>query len=354
MLQRYEDLDKKYQNKIAKFDVKCAIIPNSWPMDVYIDYFQRIQGGGTPMTVQELRRAISPGPFTELLDELAKDELILRAFDGCKGTNVSSHDDKTQLILRYFQQLNPPPGTKFGKPSLTQHGLETMKHLNKDMNLWQEDERARKRDNLIKPFKKSLETITWIFSKHEAFRRPVPLVKEDEVIDTDKIDKVWFDQSKLKVPLWDCTIATFANDDIIAIKKKDMLSNAGQIREKLIHIMQTHPLFTDGLRSTDVTPRVQLFIDEITSIIKEATNEEPRKRVSIATQQRKELIRHAKAYDIPCPFCNQSVQHYADEHLHIDHRLPVSQGGTNDKSNLQVMHKTCNLVKSDKVQRDAI
>jgi len=300
------------------------------------------------MTVQELRRAISPGPFTELLDELATDELVLRALDGCKGTNVSSHDDKTQLILRYFQQLNPPPGTKFGKPSLTQHGLETMKHLNKEMKHWEEDGAPHKYDNLVKPFKKSLDMITRVFGEEEPFRRPVPLVKKDEVIDTDKIKKVWFDQSKLKVPLWDCTVAAFAHADIMSIKQKDMLSNAGQIRENLIHIMQTHSLFTDSLRFTDVTPRVQLFIDEITSIIKEATNEDF-KRVGIPTQQRKELIRHARVNGILCPFCNQSVKHHADEHLHIDHKIPVSQGGTNDKSNLQVMHKTCNLVKSDKV-----
>ena len=302
-----------------------------------------IQGGGTPMTVQELRRAISPGQFTELLDKLAKDELVLQALDGCTGSNVNNADDKSQLILRFFQLHNTPTGTKFGKPSLIQHGLETMKHLNKDMKYWEGDG-VCKRDDLVKPLKKSLDLISKIFNKHEAFRRPVQLQKGDKVIHPKK---VWFDQSKLKEPLWDCTVATFAREDILS-KKSDLIRNAGPIRENLISLMQTHPLFTDTLRSTEVKARVQLFVSEIKSVIEDSRTE-TNKRVNIPYQERRELIKAARADKECCPWCDQPMQNCADEHLHIDHIIPVSKGGTNTRDNLQVMHKTCNLMKSNQV-----
>ena len=56
----FKDLDRKQQRQIKeRYNLRCAIIPDSWSMIDYLDFFKRIQGGGTPMTDQELRRAIS-------------------------------------------------------------------------------------------------------------------------------------------------------------------------------------------------------------------------------------------------------------------------------------------------------
>ena len=43
------------------------------------------KGGGTPMSEHELRRALSRGQFTDLLDELAKHDDVKRAFSGTIG-----------------------------------------------------------------------------------------------------------------------------------------------------------------------------------------------------------------------------------------------------------------------------
>ena len=118
----FKDLSKKEQNVIRRYSVRCAVIPGSWPMADYIEFFKRIQGGGTPMTDHELRRAISRGPFTELLDELAEDPSARRALGGAtKGT-----DDLQQLLLRYHT-LHRHGIHKSGKPHMSQQGLETMK-----------------------------------------------------------------------------------------------------------------------------------------------------------------------------------------------------------------------------------
>jgi len=97
----------------------------------FLDFFKRIQGGGTPMTDQELRRAISQGPFTTLLDGLADGgDLTSRRLEQALGGAVLAKDEKQELLLRYFAlQCDGPKN--FGKPSMKQHALELMKRLNK-------------------------------------------------------------------------------------------------------------------------------------------------------------------------------------------------------------------------------
>ena len=129
----FKDLDKKQQRQIKeRYDLRCAVIPDSWSMQDYLDFFARIQGGGTPMTDQELRRAISRGPFTTILDGLADGEgETSRRLAEALGGNVLPRDEKQELLLRYFAlQCNGPKN--FGKPSMKQHALELMKRLNKD------------------------------------------------------------------------------------------------------------------------------------------------------------------------------------------------------------------------------
>lgn len=69
--------------------------------------------------------------------------------------------------------------------------------------------------------------------------------------------------------------------------------------------------------------------------------------MSFGYQEREEFIRDAKASGKVCPLCKQPLGNYSNDHLHIDHIKPVSRGGTNDRDNLQVVHKTCNLMKSN-------
>ena len=294
----YKDLSPEQQNAISKYGVRCAVIPESWAMTDYIDFFKRIQGGGTPMTDHELRRALSQGPFTDQLDRLSTDEVVLKALDGCSGLKP---DDAQQLLLRYFQYRIDD--AKFGKPTLAQNGLETMKQLNRTMKTWTGDE-FYKQDELVLPLKKSLELIIHVFHKDEAFRRPSPLIKDGSLVDNDSITKVWVDQSKLRNPIWDCTVAAFASKDVLK-QEKNIRRHAGAVRSALISIMQTNPLFTDTLRSSDISARVRLFTIEILSTIEEL--DEPQAGSGIPTQQRKELIKAAIESNLPCSLCGHPL-----------------------------------------------
>ena len=194
---RYQDLPKKEQNAIKHFGVRCAIIPASWEMSDYIDFFKRIQGGGTPMTDQELRRALSQGPFTELLDQLSRNNVVLRTLEGFPKYQPGS-DDLQELLLRYFQYQHFRE--RFGKPTLTQNGLETMKYFNREMKTWT-GENFPKREQLIRPLLKSLDLISHIFESNEAFRRPRPLIKKGRVITNGAVNMVWVDDTRLKQPV---------------------------------------------------------------------------------------------------------------------------------------------------------
>ena len=335
----YQDLPVLLQNQIKTFGIRCAIIPASWSMSDYIDFFKRIQGGGTPMTDHELRRALSQGPFTELLDKLSGEEEVQRALEGCKGLKP---DGVQQLLLRYFQYRDCP--SRFGKPTLAQNGLETMKRLNKEMKVWTGKDFHRQGD-LVYPLKRSLSLILHIFRPNEPFRRPVPLVTKGGTIRNNKeLGNVWTDSSKLRDVIWDCTVATFSDNDILK-REKEVRDNAQSIRDALILLMQTNKAFTESLRSSLVSTRVHLFKSEVLAIIQDQSTP---KSARISPQTRTELIESKRAAGTPCSLCGQPLSPY-DDHLHVDHIIPISKGGTSELTNLQVVHKTCNLRKSSNI-----
>lgn len=43
--------------------------------------------------------------------------------------------------------------------------------------------------------------------------------------------------------------------------------------------------------------------------------------------------------------CTWCLQRFGKVKPHVDHRLPLALGGSNDKGNLQLLHPTCNLMK---------
>lgn len=50
-----------------------------------------------------------------------------------------------------------------------------------------------------------------------------------------------------------------------------------------------------------------------------------------------------------CQVCGRKASEDDAIELHIDHKMPLSQGGSNDDSNLWTLCKECNLGKSDQI-----
>lgn len=332
----FKDFTKREQNAIKNYDVRCAIIPSSWAMEDYIEFFKRIQGGGTPMSDHELRRAISRGPFTELLDELAQLKEVNQAFAGCK----LAPDQMQQLLLRYFA-LKSGDVAKFGKPSMAQEGLETMKRLNKEMGNWHAKDSLTKTDELVSPLKDSLDLATFLFNDNERFRRVAPLIKNKEA---QNPAKVWMDSTKLNPAVFVCVVYCFSVDSIRR-RHMDIRQNREDFRSAIIDLMQTDPAFTDSLKVAYTSVRLTKMEATLHTCLE---NTNSRVSAQISCQVRRDLIANARKSNNECPLCKQALGPF-DEHLHIDHIVPRAKGGNNEVKNLQVVHKTCNLRKSDKM-----
>ena len=66
---------------------------------------------------------------------------------------------------------------------------------------------------------------------------------------------------------------------------------------------------------------------------------------------RKNVRRHWRSLfddqDGICPLCDQPMDAGRPETIHVDHRIAVAKGGSNERSNLQAVHASCNLEKGD-------
>lgn len=77
-----------------------------------------------------------------------------------------------------------------------------------------------------------------------------------------------------------------------------------------------------------------------------------KQKVSFVTHERIEIL---ERYNYTCQCCGIRVHDRSTGHwntpdkAHIDHIIPVSKGGNSELDNLQLLCRTCNLSKSDKI-----
>lgn len=106
---RYQDL----KDDIALFDerntfenqtIRTVVIRN-WKSEKYLySVFLRINTGSVKLSPQELRQAVSPGPFSDFIDEFSLDSVPLREALGLRQPDFRMRD--TELALRFFAYKN--------------------------------------------------------------------------------------------------------------------------------------------------------------------------------------------------------------------------------------------------------
>ena len=283
-------------------------------MTDYLDFFKRIQGGGTPMTDQELRRAISRGPFTTMLDGLADGEgHTSRRLAEALGGAVLPKDEKQELLLRYFALKCDGP-QNFAKPSMKQHALELMKRLNK------EDPEARI-DEWRRGLDAALELAVLIFpDPKERFRRAVDGGAATRFVTSASVQK----------QIWDAVLYCLSRPD----RKAALLARASDVRAAFVDLMVTHPAFKE-MRNPGTEARVAAFEDAIGNIL------EGHRGGAVSSNVRVAMIKEARRVEAACPLCGEALGP-SDDLLHIDHIVPLARGGRTEMSNLQVVHRICN------------
>ncbi|MEU2620839.1 DUF262 domain-containing protein [Streptomyces sp. NPDC007157] len=95
----FEDLPGRMQTRILETELSLLVIRKGTPEEARFNIFTRINTGGLPLSQQELRHALIPGPARDLLARLAESPFFLEATGG--SVSPSRMADR-ELCLRFL------------------------------------------------------------------------------------------------------------------------------------------------------------------------------------------------------------------------------------------------------------
>ncbi|EHN80090.1 hypothetical protein ADL35_01780 [Streptomyces sp. NRRL WC-3753] len=157
----YQDLTGRLQIRLNETQVVVHVIRPGTPEAVKDNIFARINTGGLPLTRQEIRHALIPGPARQLLSSLADSD----EFTSATGHGVSSERmaDREMVLRTLAFRLSPPES--FKAQDFDQFLALTMRQINRLT--------ADERDTHTADFKAAMVAAERIFDGH-AFRKLYP------------------------------------------------------------------------------------------------------------------------------------------------------------------------------------
>ncbi|MFD6985762.1 DUF262 domain-containing protein, partial [Streptomyces sp. NPDC059956] len=157
----YSDLSGRMQIRLNETQVVVHLIRPGTPEEVKFNIFARINTGGLPLTRQEIRHALIPGPARKLLSSLADSP----EFASATGRRISSERmADREMVLRYLAfRLTDP--NMFRSQDFDQFLAQTMRQVNR----LTDDERAAHAID----FRRAMITAEEIFEAH-TFRKQFP------------------------------------------------------------------------------------------------------------------------------------------------------------------------------------
>ncbi|WP_329548255.1 DUF262 domain-containing protein [Streptomyces sp. NBC_01356] len=157
----YDDLTGRLQIRLNETQVVVHVIRPGTPEAVKFNIFARINTGGLPLTRQEIRHALIPGPARQLLSSLADSpEFVSATSNGVYSERMA---DREMVLRTLAFRLSPP--ASFKAQDFDQFLALTMRQINRLSN---EERAAHALD-----FKSAMTTAEAIFDGH-AFRKLYP------------------------------------------------------------------------------------------------------------------------------------------------------------------------------------
>jgi Protein of unknown function DUF262 len=103
----FEDLDRKFQRRIAELEITANIIRANTPLAVKFNVFARLNQGGMPLNAQEIRNAIFPGVWRRHVRLMAESKNFLEV---TKRKVRTERQQDIEIVLRYVAlwQLGDP------------------------------------------------------------------------------------------------------------------------------------------------------------------------------------------------------------------------------------------------------
>ena len=102
----YDELPRHYQRRIKETNVTVYIIERGTPSNVKINIFKRINTGGLPLSLQEIRHALNGGAVAPFLKDLADSQEFLTATGGKISKDRMSD---REYVLRFFAFILTAP-----------------------------------------------------------------------------------------------------------------------------------------------------------------------------------------------------------------------------------------------------
>lgn len=95
-----------YKNELESTTIRCVILRKENPKELVKEIFARLNQGAVQLSDQEIRHAIYPGDFDNLLIELGKHPFIEAFGKGKSGIKEKDSREQEEMILRFFAMQN--------------------------------------------------------------------------------------------------------------------------------------------------------------------------------------------------------------------------------------------------------
>jgi hypothetical protein len=131
----FDDLSSSLQLRILESQFTIQVIRRSTPEPVKLNIFARINTGGVPLSAQELRHALTPGPARHILRDLASSPEFRSAVD--HSISPTRMVDR-EMVLRFlaFRMIDPETYREQDFDNFLRSSMRSI-------NSWTAPERAR-------------------------------------------------------------------------------------------------------------------------------------------------------------------------------------------------------------------
>jgi Protein of unknown function DUF262 len=239
----FDQLPRNLQRRIIETQVTVYLIEKGTPSEVKFNIFKRINTGGLPLSLQEIRHALNQGKSTKFLEKLSTLPEFKKATD---GSIDSSRMADREFILRFLAFV-VCPYDEYRATEFDSFLSEVMIELN-NMN-------DRSLDDLESRFVHAMKAAHAIFG-NDAFR------KRDKLNAPRKlVNKALFES-------WSVNLSKLDNDQVnLLIQRKDQLKK-GFI--ELMNDREMEPKFELSIsQGTGDTKKVKRRFSAIEQLIQE-------------------------------------------------------------------------------------
>lgn len=304
--QYYRDMDKASQRTLKQKSLHAIVIKKD-SQDLKYEIFSRLNLGAVKLKDQEVRNCIYRGSFNNMLKDIASKNKTLQ----CLFHDDNKRSAYEERILRFFAM----------RDFMNIQGTYK-KVMNAYMEAHQNDDEA----SILKftnQYNSLIDTIKTVLGEDAFFAL------------SEKRRK------KFNGAIYDSIIIAFSY-----FNKRSLIENADKIRDAINNIKANDETYLqDTYVGTNAGIRVRRRIQCIMDVINKITMPTPAHNSPRCFDPSIKEELYFPGYI--CSYCHNTILSIDD--CEIDHIVPFSKGGSTDIENAQLLHRSCNRSKGDRL-----